>query len=276
LIVIKWYGAFRVINGKIVEEYIFPEERRIEILKKLRRGDYSPLVDFIRGEEVRIEGEINDLESLKSLAVSLARDEMRETLGEDYILIQILNTYNDAVSILNLMKERALEWERIERIKGSGDPVAGILKKRIEDMERLREELYQEIERRVNKIAPNLAHLVGPIIAATLISDAGSLKRLANLPASTIQVLGAEDAFFRHLKTGAKCPKHGTIFKVAEVRNAPRKLRGRIARSLAAKIAIAARVDYYRGAFVGDVLRKEFEKRVEEIKNDNTGKSGGN
>lgn len=87
--------------------------------------------------------------------------------------------------------------------------MVGILKKRMEDMERLREELYREMGRRVNKIASHLVHLVGSIIAATLIFNAGSLKCLANLPASTIQVLGAEDAFFWHLKTGARYPNTG-------------------------------------------------------------------
>ncbi len=263
---IKWYGAFRIKDGKVVEEYIFPPEKRVEFLEKIRRGELEFLKDFIGEEDVRIEGEIGNLEELRKTAISLARREMEEYLGEDYILIEALNTYNDIVSILNLMKERMVEWERIRRIKNIEDPVAKLILKEINSLEEIRGKLYEEIEKRAKKIAPNLTYLVGPIIAATLISDAGSLKRLATLPASTIQVLGAEDAFFRHLKSGAKCPKHGTIFKVAEVRNAPRKLRGKIARSLAAKIAIAARVDYYGGEFVGDKLKEGLNRRIEEVK----------
>ncbi|MCD6371009.1 MAG: RNA-binding protein [Thermoplasmata archaeon] len=263
---IKWYGAFKIEKGKVVDEYIFPSEKREEIIEHVRKGDLSILREFIGEDEVKLEGELRDVEELQKLSISIARKEMKGALGEDYLLIEILNTYNDVVSILNLLKERREEWERIKRIKGVEDPVAEILSKEISEIERIREELYKEIERRAHKLAPNLTYLVGPIIAANLISDAGSLKRLASLPASTIQVLGAEDAFFRHLKNGSRCPKHGTIFKVAEVRNSPKKMRGKIARTLAAKIAIAARMDYYGGEFRGEELKSALKKRMEEIK----------
>lgn len=265
---IKWYGAFKIRDGKIIEQKVFPREEIVEILKKIRKGDFSPLGNFLDDDKIVIEGELKNMEEMREVAISLAREEMGENLQDDYILIETLETYNDVVSIINLLKERKIEWKRIEEIKGKEDPVANSLDKKLEEMEEMRDYLYREIEKRAKKVAPNLTALVGPIIAANLIADAGRLERLAKLPASTIQVLGAEDAFFRHLKTGAKCPKHGTIFKVAEVRNAPKKLRGKIARALAAKLAIAARVDYYRGEFIGELLKGEFLKRVEEIRDD--------
>ena len=79
------------------------------------------------------------------------------------------------------------------------------------------------------------------------------------MPASTIQILGAEKALFRHMKTGAKPPRHGVIVAHPLISRAPDKMHGKIARTLADKISIAAKVDYFRGQFIGDKLRKELE-----------------
>ncbi|MCS7102784.1 MAG: C/D box methylation guide ribonucleoprotein complex aNOP56 subunit, partial [Candidatus Korarchaeum sp.] len=104
-------------------------------------------------------------------------------------------------------------------------------------------ELY--IEELMRRAAPNLSALVHPLVGARLIAIAGSLERLANLPASSIQILGAHKAIFMHLTKGTKPPKHGVIFQAKEVRGSPKSLRGKIARLLATKIAIAAKVDVY-------------------------------
>jgi len=119
------------------------------------------------------------------------------------------------------------------------------------------------IEDMMHEMAPNLAALAGPLLGARLIALAGSLKRLSMLPASTIQVLGAEDAFFRFLRTGKRPPKHGIIFQLPEIRSASKKNRGRISRTFAAKVAIAARMDYFKGEFIGDKLREEFLEKIE-------------
>ena len=110
--------------------------------------------------------------------------------------------------------------------------------------------------------------LAGPIISARLISLAGSLKELARKPSSTIQVFGAERALFRSLKTGAAPPKHGIIYRVSEINTAPYWVRGKIARALAGKLSIAARIDAYSdsGPETGEKLRESFLARVEEIK----------
>jgi len=262
--VIKWYGAFKIEGREIKEKYIFPDEQRAKILTRIRRGDYTMLP--FEDDKIIFEGEIKDKSSLISTAIEVAKNEMREGLGEDYILIENLNTYDDLISTINLLSERLAEWERIAEIKGKEENSAEMLRDEIENLEKLRDEIADEIDRMSKDICPNLAYLVGSIIAARLIASAGGLRRLATLPASTIQVLGAEDAFFRHLKSGAKCPKHGIIFRVPWVRNSPKKLRGKVARTLAGKIAIAAKVDYYKGNFIGDKLKEEMEKRMEEIR----------
>jgi nucleolar protein 56 len=88
---------------------------------------------------------------------------------------------------------------------------------------------------------------------------------LAKRPASTIQVLGAEKALFRSLKTGARPPKHGMIFQHTLLHDAKRWQRGKIARALAGKVAIAARVDAFGGRKIGDELKADLDRRIEEI-----------
>jgi nucleolar protein 56 len=120
-----------------------------------------------------------------------------------------------------------------------------------------RDELTEYISRLTEEIAPNVAYLAGPVLGARLIQRAGSLRRMAMMPASTIQVLGAEKAMFRALKTKARPPKHGLLFQHPYVHGAPRDRRGSRARSLAAKIAIAARADAFSGEFIAEDLRRQ-------------------
>lgn len=130
----------------------------------------------------------------------------------------------------------------------------------------LREDLAGYINSVMREVAPNITALVGPLLGARLISLAGGLEALAKLPASTIQVLGAEKALFRALKSGSRPPKHGIIFQYPEIHKAPRWQRGKMARTLAAKLAIAAKVDAFTGRWIGDKLSEELQKRIEEIK----------
>ena len=113
-------------------------------------------------------------------------------------------------------------------------------------------------------IAPNLSAILGTAVGARILGRAGSLKRLAGLPASTIQVLGAEKALFRSLKTGSQPPKHGLLFQHAMVHAAPRWQRGKIARAIAAKAVIAARIDVY-GDGLNETLLEKLNVRVGEI-----------
>jgi nucleolar protein 56 len=133
------------------------------------------------------------------------------------------------------------------------------------DLSQLRTELSKMIEDIVKKMAPNLNNMLTSVIAARLMSRAGSLKRLAFLPSSTIQVLGAEKALFRALKTGARPPKHGLLFQHPAVHSAPKWHRGKIARALASKIAIAARIDLYHPSHVENDLLPRLTKRIEAI-----------
>jgi len=134
------------------------------------------------------------------------------------------------------------------------------------ELYKFRERSETYVEDVLKQVAPNMTTIVGAALSARLISIAGSLQNLAKMPASTLQVLGAEKALFRSLKTGARPPKHGVIFQHTAVHQSPRWQRGKIARALSGKLSIAARVDAFRGDFMGDKLRDEVTKKVEEIK----------
>jgi nucleolar protein 56 len=134
------------------------------------------------------------------------------------------------------------------------------------DLFKIRDRAEKYLEDLMKNVAPNMSFLLGSTLSAKLISLAGSLDRLAMMPASTLQVLGAEKALFRALKTGARPPKHGIIFQYAAIHQAPRWQRGKIARALSGRLSIAARIDAFKGEFRGEVLKKGLEKRINEIK----------
>merc|ERR1712165_331540 len=106
-----------------------------------------------------------------------------------------------------------------------------------------RKSLHNYLKNRMVAIAPNLTTLVGELVGARLISHAGSLMNLAKQPASTVQILGAEKALFRALKTKHDTPKYGLIYHASLVGQSNPKNKGKVSRMLAAKAALAIRVD---------------------------------
>ena len=129
----------------------------------------------------------------------------------------------------------------------------------------VRQSLENYVDSVMEEVAPNTRTIGGSLLGARLVALAGGLMNLAKLPASTIQVLGAEKALFRSLKTKARPPKHGIIFQHPLIHDGKRWQRGKIARALAGKLAIAARVDAFRGKYAGDELKADLDKRVNEI-----------
>ncbi|WP_456472404.1 hypothetical protein [Methanocaldococcus sp.] len=150
-----------------------------------------------------------------------------------------------------------LEDEDLEAIIKFAEEVKRLFEKR--------KELYKYLEKLMNENAPNLTKLAGVTLGAKLINLAGGLDRLAKLPASTIQVLGAEKALFAHLRKNVPPPKHGVIFNHPLIQGSPKWQRGKIARALACKLAIAARADV-NNDYIADFLYEKLMKRVEEIR----------
>jgi len=133
------------------------------------------------------------------------------------------------------------------------------------DLYNVRQTLEGYLDSVMGEVAPNLRILAGSLLGARLIALAGGLNNLAKMPASTIQVLGAEKALFRALRSGTRPPKHGIIFQHTFLHEAKRWQRGKVARALAGKLAIAARTDAFSGKYAGDKLKASLEKRIKEI-----------
>jgi nucleolar protein 56 len=129
----------------------------------------------------------------------------------------------------------------------------------------IKESLEQYIDESMKEVAPNLQFLVGSLLGARLISLAGSLENLAKRSSGTIQVLGAEKALFRHLRSGEDPPKHGVIFQSPYIHSAKKHQRGKIARALSGKLSIASRVDFFSGEFIAPSLGNDLDKRIKEI-----------
>ena len=126
----------------------------------------------------------------------------------------------------------------------------------------LRKQTDAYIDMAARRFAPNISAVAGPALALRLLVLAGGLDKLAKMPSSTIQMLGAEKALFRHLKGQGRSPKHGILFSHDLVQKAPHELKGKVARLVAAKLALAARVDFFSKDDRGAKMRAELEEQV--------------
>ncbi|MEX0567826.1 MAG: NOP5/NOP56 family protein [Candidatus Njordarchaeota archaeon] len=176
-------------------------------------------------------------------------------------LLEVIKNEKKVAEIMDALKTSAIVKitdEDEHHIKEVAELVIKMFNTR-DDLEKYLEDLMEDT-------CPNITALVGPTIGAKLIRKAGGLRQLALKPASTIQVLGAEKALFRALRGRGTPPKHGIIFVHPLIFRAPWWQRGKIARALATKLAIAARVDYFSKEYIGDELKNEILMRIEEIK----------
>jgi len=163
-----------------------------------------------------------------------------------------------------VLKKVELILERAEEAPSS--TIISNYAKTLLNLIEFRDSLAKHIEVLVGSISPNVTAVAGPSLAAKLVARAGGVLELAKLSSSTIQVLGAEKALFRALKMGTRPPKHGIIFQHPLVHSSPRKLRGKVARVLASKISLAARMDAFRGEDLSEYLRRELKIKVDEIR----------
>ncbi len=189
-------------------------------------------------------------------------------VGDDEF-IALLSEDPDRSAILSRRPEleRGVDAGR-PLVTGEGDAMAAMAR-HIKNSRTEGRRLRETLEEAVVEAAPNLSVLAGPLVGARLISLAGSIERLSRMPSSTIQLLGAEKALFLHIKEGTPPPKHGVIFQHPSVHSSPPWLRGRVARALAGKIAIAVRGDAMESrpdGSLGGELREIFLKRVQQLR----------
>jgi nucleolar protein 56 len=223
-------------------------------------------------------------EMRRRVALGLCKVYLAQTPGDDDLIIEAIGTLEDLQKALNLLALRlaqnytesgvAPHYEADEIIPEAvvdvsvshstriSEGFAGQIKALIE----YRAWLEDEIGGLMEQTAPNISGLVGPLLGARLIAVSGGLGKLAASPGSRIQVLGAQRAMFRHLKERGDPPKHGVIFQHPTISKSPWWQRGKIARSLAAKIAIAARIDKFSKVDRSAELRADFMRRYEDVK----------
>ncbi len=246
------------------------------------------------------------LSDLRKNNLLLTKRAIKQSVTPDNALIQATQSISEITKSINLLVKRLREWygfalpEFVDRTESPEALVnalatmerSALLKKinlkeeesmgaalKENDLQPIKElakqlnsflELKKKQEAYLEKTmaghCPNVHAVAGTAIGGKLLAKAGSLKRLSTLPASTVQLLGAEKAFFRHLRTGARQPKYGLIFEHDLIGKLDKKSRGKMARCLADKISIAAKVDYFKGRFVGDQLKKMVEKRCAQLK----------
>ena len=265
----------------------------MEAMQELRRFaiefSSSRVREASKKLDLHIIQSINALDELDKL-INVLGTRMREWYGLHFPeldnLIQSPNLYAEIVAKAGLrqniskqmLEEAGLQDRKVDiivdaatRSKG-GDVTSeslAILKKIANEFlsqSELRKILADYIESAMEIVAPNVKQILTALVGARLISKAGSLNRLAFLSASTIQVLGAEKALFRALKSGARPPKHGLLFQHPIVHSAPKWQRGKIARAVASKVAIAARIDLYRHSGKDESILNKLEHRISEIK----------
>jgi len=274
-----WYGTLDLDSGEIV-----PAGDASSMVDRL---EHCTLEDWITApsnqpdlralalESGLFEDDAEYNRTLRDVAIKLVRRKLRAQADAEAELLQTIEALDDLNEVINRLDERIYEWSRLHtesRLRGlklaeslEGEDLIGELARADLDLRRTRQLVQNSLEIAITQMAPNLTELAGPLLAARLVSRAGGLKHLSEMPASAIQVMGAEKALFKHLRGKAPSPKHGMIYRHPAISRTQKWLRGRAARALATKLAIAARIDQYSGE-LNPELKCALEKRIEEIR----------
>ncbi len=246
------------------------------------------------------------MNDVRDKALEQAREKLKESADRDRLMVKAVNFLDETQNNLEQETQRFRDWyqlhfpELTEEISDD-EHLIKILSKNVErnqvngfqslaenstgmpltedDIEILEDSLEllenkmerrQRLENYIENVAeeemPNLSNVLGTLLAARIVSEAGGLEELAKKPASTVQMLGAEKALFRYLHGKGTPPKHGILFQHNFVNSLPENKRGKMARFLANKAVMAARIDNYGDKQKGEELRQECLERFEELK----------
>ncbi|XP_071827697.1 nucleolar protein 56-like [Apostichopus japonicus] len=211
--------------------YHFPELAKIVS----ENAVYAKVVHYIQDRKNFTEDKLEGLEELvmDSTKATAIYDAHKSSMGMDISPIDLINIASFSTRVISLSDYR--------------------------------KKLFTYLQEKMHAVAPNLTSLIGEQVGARLISHAGSLTNLAKYPASTVQILGAEKALFRALKTKGNTPKYGLIFHSTFIGRAAQKNKGRISRYLANKCSIASRIDCFADvptSVYGEKLKQQVEDRL--------------
>ena len=233
---------------------------------------------------------------------TLTKKAIQASVNEDNLITQAIANISELDKVINILVKRSREWyslyfpeldyyvtsnekfvevlltktkEELTKEYSIKVPMGAALEEidlkeitllatQVKNLYELRKSHEIYLETLMKKYCPNILELAGVTIGAKLLELGKGLKRLALFPASTVQLLGAEKALFRHIKTGARSPKYGVIFQHPLIQHAKRKDRGKVSRSLADKLSICARLDYFKGEFKAPEYKKQLEEKFNE------------
>ncbi len=288
-----WFGNFTLDDDRIIDVELFLKDP--DYLIKHNADEPLLMSGSVAGTNLRdlavkygfADSGYEYDRMLHELSIGLARKQITKAATHDRRIIAAVEAVDDLDETTNILAERLKEWyifnfeetplkseelaKYIIGIKDTGKSFNADLKIMQDFASSLlglydtRKSIEGYIRENMPVIAPNLANIAGHILGARLLSIAGSLERLASMPSSTVQVIGAGNALFKHLKGKAPSPKHGLIFRHPLVNTAPKWQRGKIARALASKISLAARYDFYSGK-LNETLLEELRTKVEVIR----------
>jgi len=252
--------ALQLSSARVTEVSQSPDLHIIQSIKALDEIDVminglsSRLREWYGLHFPEMDNIIDSINGYAQIVMAGKRQDLSKTVYED------AGFQEPKVEMLSVVQEKSKGGD----ISNENLIIVQSIAKQILEMFEIRKGIESHVEAEMNKVAPNVTAILGAAVGARILSKAGSLKKMATMPASTIQILGAEKALFRALKTGTQPPKHGILFQHAVVHAAPRWQRGKMARAIASKAAIAARVDVYGGGLNKTLLEK-LNVRVTEI-----------
>ncbi|MBS3136250.1 hypothetical protein J4401_04795 [Candidatus Woesearchaeota archaeon] len=245
--------------------------------KAVEHADAKIVLSLFRGKEY--------LSAFREKNLAISKEKIRLSVNQDNLISQSMNAMQEMEKVSNLLSKRLREWyslynpefsesissnskfselvsakSREELLKEIGAKntmgadlgktdldAINVLASAIVRINATKESTREYAENIMKSYCPNLLGVAGVSLSARLIEHTGSLKKLAFIPSSTIQLLGAEKALFRHMRTGSRPPRHGFISEHQSICSAPQKERGKLARQLAARISKAVKIDYFRG-----------------------------
>ncbi len=247
--------------------------------KEIANNEFRRLA--LESRWVSTQSELNEI--LTKVNVLLSGEKIK-IVKKDKVIMHVIGIIDELDSSLNSLSERLREWygmlspETVREVKSHENLLELLSKSKKEGKEKIhefskslhglyktRDSLSKYLESLCKETIPNLSAVGGPLLASRLISLAGGLEKTAKLPSSTIQILGAEKALFRHLKGKGKAPKYGVLFGHALIQQAPKPLKGKIARLISSKLSLAAKMDFYSKKDQGKEMREDLEKKVNEL-----------
>lgn len=285
----KFGGGFTKEFLIYLEEYEKSEDEFARKLARRKMREYSITFGLCKNDE-----EFN--EYMSSFGMSASSSRLKRIITKDLVIVQASNSLESLNKFLNILTEHFKEWFWLNYPEHRGENesiIRNIIKhgarenfpdytgsygidfdekdrkvirefaQEIEHLMELKKSKEAYLKQLAKEVAPNISGLVGEIMASRLIASAGSLEKLAQMPASTLQLLGAEKALFRHLRNrNAKPPKYGMLYESSYVNNAPFEKKGKVARIVASQLSKAAKIDFYSKRDDSKKMKDEMESDI--------------